>query len=148
MTFKEIQEYARQLLRDVNRTIFQEIEITRTINEGVDRMRSVPELRAMRKLTSPDEEPILVPEEFHHLLSLYSASRCFFQDEQFTQSATLMNEFESKFFELKDAIQNGDIVIKDENSEAVETGENQIDAVKNVYFKTRKPADFDEVIIF
>lgn len=143
MTFKELQDYARQLLRDINKTIFQEVEISRTINEGIDRMRSVKELRKMTKLESPDDIPEYVPDEYHHLLSLFSASRCFFQDEQFQQATMLMNEFESKFFELKEGIENGDIVITDKDGNVENSGENQIDYIKDVYFKRVETIDID-----
>lgn len=144
MTFKEINDYARQLLRDVNRTIFQEVEINRSINEGIDRCRSVVELKGMIHLTAPNEEPILLPNEYHHLLSLYSASRCFFQDEQMQQATMLMNEFESKMFELKSAIENGDIIITDPDGNDVETGLTATDYVRDVYFKR---IEEEEIII-
>lgn len=135
MIFKEINDYARQLLRDVNRTIFQENEINRAINEGVDRCRQIKELKKMTKLEGSNEAPEYLPEEYHHLLSLYSASRCFFVDEQMQQATMLMNEFESKMFELKTAIENGDIIITDKNGNEVEQGEGSIDYVTDAYFK-------------
>lgn len=141
MTFKEINDYARQLLRDVNRTIFQEIEINRSINEGIDRCRQVPELQEMKKLTAPDEEVYYLPEQFHHLLALFSASRCFFQDEQMQQATMLMNEFENKMFELRTAIENGDIVIKDPDGNIVEPGEGRIDFIRDVYFNATTGLD-------
>ena len=138
MTFKEINDYARQLLRDVNRTIFQEVEINRAINEGIDRCRQVKELKPMKKLTAPDEEPTYLPEEYHHLLALFSASRCFFQDEQMQQSVMLMNEFENKMFELKTAIENGDVIITDEEGNVVDNSEGRIDYIRDVYFNKQE----------
>lgn len=143
MTFKEINDYARQLLRDVNRTIFQELEINRAINEGVDRCRQIKELRKMTKLVGSNEEPAYLPEEYHHLLSLYSASRCFFVDEQMQQATMLMNEFENKMFELKTAIENGDIVIYDAKGNEVEQSESSIDYVVDTYFVKKNNIDFD-----
>lgn len=134
MTLTDINNYTRQLLRDVNRTIFQEIEINRAINEGVDRCRHIKVLRHMKHLEDANEEPLFLPSAYHHLLSLYSASRCFFQDEQFQQATMLMNEFESKMFELKTAIENGDVIIADPEGNAVEEDDTNIDYVRDVYF--------------
>lgn len=134
MTFADINNYARQLLRDTNRTIFQEVEINRAINEAVNRCRQVKELSLMKKLEASDEVPLFLPEQYHELLALFSASRCFFVDEQFQQSTILMNEFENKLFDLKTAIENGDIIITDPDGNEVDTGETSIDYVKNEYF--------------
>ena len=146
MTFKEINDYARQLLRDVNRTIFQEIEINRSINEGIDRCRQIKELQHMKKLEASNEIPQYLPEPYHHLLSLFSASRCFFQDEQMQQSVMLMNEFENKLFELKTAIENGDVQVFDPQGNEVVPGEGSIDYVANEYFKNNA-IDNDTVIM-
>lgn len=135
MTFSEINAYARQLLRDANRTIFQESEINRTINEGINRCRQIKELSLMKKLESSDEEPLFLPDPYHELLALFSASRCFFVDEQFQQSTILMNEFESKLFDLKSAIENGDITITDPDGNEIDTGETTIDYVVDDYFR-------------
>lgn len=136
MTLKDINDYARQLLRDTNKTIFQEIEVNRAINEGVNRCRQVKELQYMKKLESTSEEPIFLPEQYHELLALFGASRCFFQDEQFQQATMLMNEFENKMFELKTAIENGDIIITDPSGNEVDNAGGRIDYIKDIYFNT------------
>lgn len=135
MTFADINNYTRQLLRDTNRTIFQEAEINRAINEAISRCRQIKELSLMKKLEASNEEPLFLPEQYHELLSLFSASRCFFVDEQFQQSTMLMNEFENKLFDLKTAIENGDIIITDPEGNTVDTGETSIDYVVDEYFK-------------
>lgn len=134
MTFFEINSYTRQLLRDTNRTIFQESEINRAINEGINRCRQIRELSLMKKLESNNEEPLFLPEQYHELLSLFAASRCFFVDEQFQQATILMNEFESKLFDLKSDIENGDIIITDTDGNELELGETSIDYVLDEYF--------------
>lgn len=136
MTLKDIMDYSRQLLRDTNKTIFTESAILNSINEGIDRIRSIPELKHMKKLDSPNEEPEYLPEQYHVLLGLFSASRCMFQDEDVQRATMLMNEFEAKMFELKDAIQNGDIIITDKDGNELD-GDGFIEYVKNDYFVAR-----------
>ena len=104
----------RSVTRDFSNSIFREQDIVDFINEGVDRFRQyIPELASMIYLDTRDSEPILLPTQYHHLLSVYSASRCFSQDERHYQATTLMNEFETKLDELKSNIESGQIVIVD-----------------------------------
>lgn len=136
MNLNELSTRARQILRDSNKTIFNETDIVNGINEGIARCKQIiKELKVMENLADTGDVPIGLPEHYHHLLSLYSASRCFFTDEQFQQSTILMNEFESKLYELKSDVENGDVTITDENGEPVTLdGTNRIDGVVNVYF--------------
>lgn len=138
MNLNEISTRARQLLRDSNKTIFNEVDILNGINEGIARAKQlIKELRGMEELSDGGDVPKFLPQEYHHLLSLYSASRCFFTDEQFQQSTILMNEFEQKIYELKTDIESGDVVITDEEGNPVASNDtNRIDCVKDVYFKT------------
>ena len=138
MKYSDINIRARQLLRDTNRTIFQEAEIQNGINEGIDRVRSIKELNGMKHLTDANEEPILLPNQYHSLLALFSASRCFFQDEQMQQATMLMNEFESKLFELKTDIENGDTIITDQEGNVVGDGTGSIDYIVDEYFNVSK----------
>ncbi|MOA41032.1 hypothetical protein D3C78_1629590 [compost metagenome] len=87
--------------------------------------------------------PILLPESYHHLLSVYTASRLFGQDERYHQESKLMNEFEVKLHTLLDDINSGDVVIVDENGDEV-TFEGGNDYVRNVYFNSTKRDDDDE----
>ena len=43
------------------------------INEAIDRTRKISELRNMVHLTLSSQEPILLPKQYHHLLSVYAA---------------------------------------------------------------------------
>lgn len=135
MRLSEINDRARLMLRDTNKTIFEEFNTKSFINEAIDRVRSIKTLNNMVYLESPDQSPIYLPEQYHHLLSIYCASRCFFQDEQMQQSVSLMNEFESKMFELKNGIENGEIEIKDPDGNIVDNSDAyKMDFVKDVYF--------------
>lgn len=110
----ELIRRVRSLTRDFSNSIFREQDIIDFINEGISRfVQLVPQLKGLDPLLVQEQEPGLIPEEYQHLLSVYSASRCFLQDERYYQSTTLMNEFETKIDELKSAIENGDIEIID-----------------------------------
>lgn len=137
MTLNDINLRARQFLRDTNKTIFEELNVNNGINEGIDRVRSIKLLSNMSHLTSPNQEVDYLPEQYQYLLAVFSASRCFFQDEQMQQAVSLMNEFESKLFELKTDVESGDVIIKDPDGNTVDGSEfSKMDFVQDVYFKS------------
>lgn len=130
----------KSLLRDFTSTTFRKSDIEKYINEGIERCQQViDELAGMQLLTSDTTLVTHLPKQYAHLLSLYSASRCFFQDERHYQASNLMNEFEVKLQELKMKIESGKVVIVDP-----ETGEPIIspfieDYVVDNYFDKRRP---------
>ncbi len=98
----------RSLTRDLSNAIFREIDITDYLNEGIDRVKQViPEFETMEYLITSTDEPTMLPKAYHHILAVYSASRCFGQDERHYQASTFMNEFETKLDELKMNIESG-----------------------------------------
>ena len=105
------------------------------INEAIDRTRKISELRNMVHLTLSNQEPMLLPKQYHHLLSVYAVSRCYTQDEQSSLAQMFMNEFEVKLDELENGIKNGSIIIYDENNFIV-VSDDSIDNVKDVYFNS------------
>lgn len=129
----------RSLTRDLSNAIFREIDIISYINEGIERVQQVvPELSQMTPLNSNDDVPSMLPKHYHHLLAVYSASRCFGQDERHYQASTLMNEFEIKLEKLNSDIENGSIVIVDPDTGAPIDKLNVIDHVRDVYFTNRR----------
>ncbi len=138
----------RSLTRDLSNAIFREIDIVDYINEGINRMKQVvPELKGMVPLLSNSETPILLPDAYHHLIALYSASRCFGQDERHYQATNFMNEFETKMDELKASIENGQVMIVDPVTNLpVDVGTLGIDFVKtdNYYESKNGLVDEDE----
>lgn len=122
MNRADLTRRVRSYTRDLTSSIFRSVDITDYINEGIDRFRSyIPKLKGMTWLTSDDSPPILLPDEYHYMLAVYGASRCFAQDERHYQASTLMNEFESKLEELNTLIQDGTVVIKTADGTSVET---------------------------
>lgn len=130
MNRQELIARVRSLTRDLSDSIFREVDIVAFLNEGINRFRQrIPELRTMSTLQESNQSVTLLPEEYHELIALFSASRCFGQDERHYQASTYMNEFETKLDELKALIESGDIVI-DGSSELVLRDE----YVRNNYF--------------
>ncbi len=98
----------RSMTRDFTNATFRESDIVDFINEGINRFKQIiPEVKKEEKLLVNQQSLKYIPEEFHELLAIYSTSRCFSQDERHYQATTLMNEFEVKLDELREAIDNG-----------------------------------------
>ena len=130
MKRSELIRRVRSITRDFSNSIFREQDIIDYINEGINRFKQViPIFKSVPKLLDQNQEPEPIPEEYQHLLSIYSASRCFMQDERHYQSTVLMNEFETKLDELKQAIENGDIVITDPKTGEEIVSTNEMDYV-------------------
>lgn len=116
----KIIQRVRTLTRDFTNSIFREQDIIDFINEGIGRFTQViPELKGLKELHSNTAKPTLLPPAYRHLLAIYSASRCFGQDERHYQATTLMNEFEVKLEELKSNIESGAVVIIGEDGKPV-----------------------------
>jgi len=134
----------RSLTRDFSGSIFREADIIDYLNEGINRIKQViPHLSGMTLLLERESLPILLPEQYHHVLSIYSASRCFGQDERHYQASTFMNEFEVKLDELSSNIDNGIVTIYDTDGVAI-VDTNKNDYVVDKYF-TKVYTD-DEVV--
>lgn len=135
----------RSLTRDLSNAIFREIDVVDYINEGIQRMKQViPELSTMSTLDTNNDIPRLLPSHYHHLLAIYSASRCFGQDERHYQASNFMNEFETKLDGLKSDIENGEIVIVDPTTGEPLTSKYMSDHVVDVYFNKRYSKDHDD----
>lgn len=118
------------MTRDFSNSIFREQDIIDFINEGVSRFKQViPELSGVERLLANQQEVNLIPEPYQHLLAIYSASRCFSQDENHYQGVAYMNEFEHKLSMLKEAIDNGEVIIKDSDGNRVNKEQSETDYV-------------------
>ena len=130
MNLKELINRVRQYTRDITGSLFTQEDIIAFINEGIDRTKRYKYFKGMVYLENLSDVPILLPSEYHHLLAIYGASRCFTQDEQHAIAQQFMNEYEFKTQEVELLIEDGDLEIdgfdKDSNK--------GFDAVKNVYF--------------
>ena len=144
MNLRDLTKRVRQNTRDTTSALFTSDDIKSFIREACDRVKQIPELSGMAELISDNVEVTHLPVMYHYILSLYATSRCFSQDEQHYPAQKFMDEFEARLFALETGINNGDIIITDENGEPVKVdGANKIDAVVNVYF-AKLGSDDDE----
>ena len=129
MTLKDLIDRIRAYTNDSTGSLFTQENIIAFINEGIDRTRRFKVFRDMKHLTSLSDEPIYLPSQYHHLLALYGASRCFSQDEQVYVAEQFMNEYEYKMSEVELLINSGELSI-----EGVNKDNSEFDGVKDVYF--------------
>jgi len=131
MTLKDLITRVRQYTRDTTGSLFTQEDIVAFINEGIDRTRRYKHFKNMPYLDTLTDVPLYLPEQYHHLLAIYGASRCFTQDEQNYLAQQFMNEYEFKTQEVELLINDGELVI-----EGYDSNENDkpFDAIKNVYF--------------
>lgn len=141
----ELVARVRSLTRDLSNAIFREVDIISYLNEGIERFQQViPEFASLRPLDSNDSVPTLIPKQYRHLLAVYSASRCFGQDERHYQASNYMNEFETKLHGMKQDIESGKIVIVDPDTGEPISFNMPVDHVRDVYFfKRNRGADID-----
>lgn len=134
----------RSLTRDFNGVTFREQDIIDYLNEGVDRLKHlVPQLANEVYLENVLDVPVLLPLSYHYLLALYSASRCYFQNEQINQAQSLMNEFEVKVDELIASIDSGRVTILDSHGHKVEDSV-QFGYVRDNYFSSTGTYDDED----
>lgn len=135
----DLSKRVRSLTRDFSNAIFREQDIIDYINEGIDRIKQViVEFEKMPYLLDNADIPTMLPGRYHHLLSLYSASRCFGQDERHYQASNFMNEFETKMDELRIGIEEGKIKIIDPDTNEVIEATYEPDYVTNNYYRTHQ----------
>lgn len=143
MTLNDLILRVRSYARDINGSIFTKADIVSYINEGIDRTKRIQQLIGEDYLVNLTDMPKLIPNQYHYLLAVYSASRCMFQDEQDSRAGSLMNEFETKLEELKSKIDNGEIVIKDESGMPIVVTVD-IDYITNEYFEEVNDEEYIE----
>lgn len=135
MILNELIQRVRKYTRDTTGSLFTQEDIFDFCNEGIERMKQIiVEFKDVPLLKNNSDEVLIIPEAYHHLIAVYSASRCFSQDEQQYQASTFMNEFENKMDELLQKISSGDIKIKDINGEVIKINKEDVEGVVNVYF--------------
>lgn len=133
MTLSDVVNRVRSYTRDTTGTLFSRSDIVDFANEGIDRLKQIVALNNMTYLNNDVDEPILLPSQYHYAIAVYSASRCFTQDEQTSLAESFMREFEGLFALLELGIKEGTIKIFDANGKPC-VDENEFDGVVNVYF--------------
>ena len=139
MTLQELRNMTRAYARDTNSFMFTNDMVDMFINQAIDRLKHEPIFKGMVKLRDSIDSPILLPEEYHYMLALFSASRCLEFDERFYEATEKRNEFESLFTSLMAEIEAGNLTILDSDGNEVENTACYIDYVVNEYFDVHKP---------
>ena len=134
MTLNELITRVRSYTRDNTGTLFTASDVKSFINESIDRYKQINEFKGMKHLNSDSDEPILLPSMYHYSLALYSASRCFSQDEQHYLAQNYMDEFEGLYNLLQVLIKDGSLVITDEEGNSINSSID-FDGVTDVYFR-------------
>ena len=136
LILNELIQKVRRYTRDTTGSLFTQEDIVDFCNEGIHRLRAIPELRNMATLHNSTDEVNLLPNQYHYFIALYGASRCFTQDEQHYQAEQFMSEFENKVFQLERDIASGVIEIKDANGNAI-IDTSRVDYILEEYFEKR-----------
>lgn len=150
MTLSDILELSKFHTRDTDSALFNNSMYKVYANECIDRLRQWRPLRGMKHLEYQEDEPIILPDEFHYLLALWISSRCFDFDERFYEATEKRDEFENIFAQLRADVECGTITLYDADGNPIDVssdGDNVIDYVKDVYFKNpNKDEDVIEVL--
>lgn len=133
MTLSDLITRVRSYTRDTTGTLFTASDVKDFINEAIDKLRQIKELENIKHLSNDSDVIVLLPSQYHYMTAVYSASRCFSQDEQHYQAQTYMDEFMGLFSLVELGIKEGTISIYDENGQIIKDT-HEPDSVKNVYF--------------
>ena len=148
MTFKELIDMTRFYTRDSNGFMFSDTNIKLFINQGIDRIKQFKLFSGLSHLDSLGDIPQILPQEYHYMLALFSASRLFDNDERFYEATQKRNEFEQLFEEMISEINAGNIIIKDANGDNLDTlddGETHVEYVKDEYYSGTSTTGGDEL---
>lgn len=134
MTLNELVSRVRSYTRDTTGTLFTLSDVKNFINEGIDKLRQIKVLEGMEYLESDTDIPDYLPSQYHYSLAVYSASRCFSQDEQHYLAQTFMEEFLGLYSLIELGIKEGTIVIIGSDGEQINS-DDEFDGVVDVYFR-------------
>ena len=137
MTLLKLREMTHIFARDTNNYVFTDTYIDMFLNQAIDRLRQYKVFEGMSYLEYSDDEVTLLPSQYHYMLALFAASRCFDIDERFYEGVEKRNEFESLLDDLIADVQAGNIVITDSEGNNVKDGTNYIEYVTDAYFDVK-----------
>ena len=135
MTLLDLIYMTRLYTRDNNSYVFSETMIRYFINQGIDRIRQYKIFSGMEHLDYLDDTPTHLPSQYHYMLALFAASRCFDHDERHYEGVEKRNEFEALLSDLIADIECGNLKIVDKNNKEVVSGISCADDfIKDAYF--------------
>lgn len=102
---------------------------------AIDRIKQrVPQLRGMVYLDADTDIPILLPEEWHEIISIFIQKDALEFDDRYYDAKIANNEFEQRLDSLKGLIASGELIITDSEGNEVLVSFTP-ERVSNVYFK-------------
>lgn len=93
----------RRIINEKNPSLWSDPDIIAFYQEGVRRIKNGSKL--LEGLTipiNPQTDSCNIHDDFSDIPEIFAASRCYEQDKQWNESATKMNEFETKRLEYFD----------------------------------------------
>lgn len=149
MTANEIYNLSKLHTRDIDSALFTEDMFLIFLNEGIDKVRSFKPLVGMNHVLSVNDTINIIPDEYHYMFALWCACRFFDYDERFYEASEKRTEFESVYQDLTSSINNGKIVLYDDNGNEISienNNDNPFDYVKDVYFKKNEEDETIRII--
>lgn len=144
MKLLDLEKRVRAHARDFNSTIFRKTDIVMFLNEGIERFtQELPELSDIPHLVTDTDEVKYIPKPYIHLLANYATSRLFSQDERHYEATTMMNEFEMKLSDFVSKVNDGRIVLVDDDGNELASAEKD-DYVSDNYFYGTGSFDDDD----
>ena len=120
MTRDDLLVLVGRRLRDTSHSLYSKELIYDGIRLGIDRIKQeVAALRGMPYITDGSTEIAYLPEQYHTMLADMAVKHSFAMDERTYESNLAMNEFEGKLEGLRQEVESGSLVIKDEEGEEV-----------------------------
>lgn len=131
MTLQNVINDTRIILNDTSESVWTTSMIISFINEGIlDIKSSIPEYFTDLNEVSNVSDVIGIDNIYKRLISIFTASRCFFLDEQYYKSTELRNDYEQRKQNAIDKILESDEYVTKIN----EDGSTSTEVVKDVYF--------------
>jgi len=145
----DIVHMTRLYARDNNSYVFSDGMIKLFINQAIDRIKHYKVFLDMPYLSDSTDEPVYLPPQYHYMLALFAASRCFDHDERHYEGVEKRNEFEQLLADMIAEIQCGNLTITDAEGNPVEDGSTYIEYVKDEYFDfTDREVDDDDSAVY
>lgn len=134
MQLSDLVYMTRMYTRDNNSYVFSDTMIKIFINQAIDRIKHYKVFLNMPYLADSTDEPKYLPPQYHYMLAIFAASRCFDHDERHYEGVEKRNEFEQLFADMIAEIQSGNLDIVDGDGNLVEDGTTYIEYVQDEYF--------------
>ena len=130
ITVQAVVNLTRRYLNDETENVWTDVSIIDYINDAINDIKTtLPEYFTDLFEIETKLDTIVLESTFKTLLALFSASRCFFTDEQYYKEQTLRNEYEnSKEMKINKVMESDAYYNK-----TLASGNTSTDYVRDVY---------------